>query len=191
MGVVGRLLRVLTAVYILLATLVSVPMRTAATDGWGAVTDGAVILFRHAEAPGFGDPPGFRHGDCSTQRNLDGGGREQSRRIGETFRARSISVTKVLSSQWCRSRETAELAFPGLAAAEPSFNSFFDDRSRESIQTEAARGIIAGWRGPGVLVIVTHQVNITALTGISPGPGEGIVVTGERGSIRVTGRIRP
>ena len=164
----------------------------AATDGgWAAVTAGSIVLLRHAEAPGTGDPPGFRVGDCTTQRNLSAAGRAQSVRIGEAFRARGISVGKVLSSQWCRCVDTAELAFPGRVEREPAFNSFFENRSSEQAQTASARAILSAWTGPGVLVVSTHQVNITALTGAVPSSGEAIVVRPARGKLDVVGRIKP
>jgi phosphohistidine phosphatase SixA len=153
--------------------------------------DGAVILFRHANAPGTGDPEGFVLGDCSTQRNLDEKGRAEARAIGEAFRSQGIKVGRVLSSQWCRSRETADLAFPGRVTEEPAFNSFFDDRSAEPQATAAARDILARWMGQGTLVVVTHQVNITALTGITPRPGEGVVVAMQDGTVEVLGRLPP
>ena len=151
----------------------------------------AIVLFRHANAPGTGDPAGFVLGDCSTQRNLDDRGRAEARAIGAAFREAGVAVGKVLSSQWCRSRETADLAFPARVTEEPAFNSFFGNRTDEPQRTAAAREIIAGWKGPGVLVAVTHQVNITALTGIAPRPGEGIIVVMEPSGLKVLGRLPP
>lgn len=158
---------------------------------WDALAAGGIVLFRHANAPGGGDPPGMRIGDCTSQRNLDGAGRAQSVRIGEAFARRAIPVGVILASQWCRTRETAALAFPGRAIDEPAFNSFFSDRSRGEAQTLAARRVLAAWSGPGALVVVTHQVNITALTGIFPASGEGIVLERRGGDWAVAGRIRP
>jgi hypothetical protein len=158
---------------------------------WEALRGGAIALFRHANAPGGGDPAGMRLGDCATQRNLDAAGRDQARRIGEAFRMRGISVGAVLASQWCRSTETADLAFPGQTRAEPIFNSFFDDRSKGPAQTRAAKALLSRWAGPGALVVSTHQVNITGLTGIVPASGEGIVVRVTGGEVVVIGRIRP
>jgi phosphohistidine phosphatase SixA len=133
----------------------------------------------------------MRIGNCATQRNLDDTGRAQARRIGEVFRSRGIAVGRVLTSQWCRTRETAELAFPGIKQEEPGFNSFFDDRSSGPAQTATARRMLEGWRGPGALVISTHHVNISALTGIAPASGEGIVVRMDGSQVRVIGRINP
>jgi phosphohistidine phosphatase SixA len=158
---------------------------------WDALRQGAIVLFRHANAPGVGDPAGFRLNDCTRQRNLDEAGRRQATRIGEAFRAQAVTVGRVLTSQWCRARETAELAFPAQKQDQPVFNSFFDDRSTGPAQTAAARPILINWRGPGALVVSTHQVNITALTGIVPASGEGVVLKVDGSALTVVGRIKP
>ena len=162
-----------------------------AQSGWSTLQDGTVVLFRHASAPGVGDPLHFRLGDCSTQRNLDAAGRTQAQSIGEQFRMRRIPVRKVVSSQWCRARETAQLAFPGLANDAEAFNSFFEEAARSEEQTAAARAMLGQWKGPGVLVVVTHQVNITALTGIAPASGEGVIIRPLLGRLEVLGRLQP
>lgn len=171
--------------------LACAPAGASEEAAWSALRQGAAVLFRHANAPGGGDPPGLRLGDCATQRNLDEAGRAQARRIGEAFRSRGASVGRVLTSRWCRARETADLAFPGRRQDEPAFDSFFADRSGGPAQTVAARRVLEDWRGPGALVIATHQVNITGLTGVVPASGEGVVVEMDGGSVRVIGRIRP
>ena len=179
-------------VLLLLALLLASVPAAAAEDGWRDVArPGAIVLFRHAIAPGTGDPPGFVVGDCATQRNLDEKGRAEARAIGNAFRKRGIAVGGVLTSQWCRARETAGLAFPGRAEEEPAFNSFFGNRAHEPEATSRARSVLQRWRGPGVLVVVSHQVNITALTGIVPRPGEGVVVKFEQGKATVLGRLPP
>jgi phosphohistidine phosphatase SixA len=164
-------------------------MAAHADAAWVELEPSGIVIFRHANAPGVGDPDGFTIGDCTTQRNLDDTGRKQARAIGEAFRARGIEIGAVLSSQWCRARETAELAFPGKAAGEPAFNSFFGDRADEPERTATAKRILLDWNGPGVLVVVTHQVNIQALTGVSAASGEGIVLSRERNGLKAIGRI--
>jgi phosphohistidine phosphatase SixA len=162
------------------------------TAAWAALKKpGTIVLFRHATAPGGGDPAGHRLDECSTQRNLDEEGRAQARRIGERFRAQGIKVEAVLHSQWCRTRDTAQLAFPGLPKDAPAFNSFFSDRSNEAAQTAAARQQLLAWRGTGVLVVVTHQVNIASLTGLAPASGEGIVLHKQGRALAVVARITP
>ncbi|MBL6457421.1 histidine phosphatase family protein [Belnapia sp. T6] len=163
----------------------------AEAAAWEALRDGAIALFRHANAPGTGDPAGMRLGDCATQRNLDEAGRAQARRIGEAFRAQGVAVGIVLTSRWCRAMETADVAFPGLARAEPAFDSFFADRGEGPAYTARARRILLDWGGPGALVVATHQVNITALTGAVPSSGEGVVLRRGSGDLVVVGRVRP
>jgi len=165
--------------------------RASEAAAWEALRQGGIVLFRHAHAPGGGDPAGMRLGDCATQRNLDARGREQAIRIGAALRAQGVAVGAVLTSQWCRTTETAELTFPGRARAEPIFNSFFSDRSTGPAQTEAARRLLRAWTGPGALFVSTHQVNITALTQIVPASGEGIVLQPRGHDLLVVGRIQP
>jgi len=172
-----------------LAVLFPPNLSHASEPAWQELRKGGIVLFRHALAPGTGDPAAFDLGDCSTQRNLNARGREDARRIGETFRSRSIDVGRVLTSQWCRCRDTAELAFPGAVTEAPVFNSFFGNRSKGPAQTKAAIELLSDWQGPGALVIVTHQVNITALTGVVPSSGEGIVIRMENGAPVVAGRL--
>jgi phosphohistidine phosphatase SixA len=178
---------------VLLALLLGWPgLALAADDPWTALEEpGTIVLFRHANAPGTGDPAEFTLGDCATQRNLDDRGRAEATAIGAAFRSRDIAVGMVLSSQWCRCLDTAERAFPGRVTEEAAFNSFFGNRAAEPAQTAAAGAILRRWQGPGVLVAVTHQVNITALTGIAPRPGEGIVLRAGDGALRVLGRLPP
>ena len=151
---------------------------------------GQVVVMRHASTePGVGDPPGFRLEDCQTQRNLSAAGREEARRLGQAFRARSIPVGQVLSSRWCRCLETARLAFGTVEPWAP-LDSFFSDRSRADAQTQAVRELITDRPPGGNLILVSHQVNITALTRLFPAPGEMIVLTPlGGGEFRVAGRL--
>ncbi|MCZ2498848.1 histidine phosphatase family protein [Xylophilus sp. Kf1] len=182
------------AAAVALALCASAAPARAQADGepaWEALRQGAVLLVRHAHAPGVGDPANFRLGDCRTQRNLDQTGREQARRLGDQFASRRIPVGAVLASQWCRTRDTAELAFPNRMREDASFNSFFDASSSQPAQTAAALKTLNRWKGPGALVVVTHQVNITALTGVVPASGEGVVVRSKADGIEVVGRVPP
>jgi broad specificity phosphatase PhoE len=148
---------------------------------------GLVVMIRHATAPGTGDPPGFRLGECATQRNLSEEGRGEARRIGEAFRRERVPVAEVRSSEWCRCRETAELAF-GRYQPWPAINSFFGDRTDEPARTAAVRALRPP---PGAnIVLVTHQVNITAASGVYPASGE-MVLLQPAGSDRleVVGRL--
>ncbi len=162
-----------------------------AADSWDSVKPGSIVLFRHALAPGGGDPPNHTLDDCSTQRNLSDEGRTQARRIGAEFMQRRIEVGAVWSSQWCRTRDTADLAFPGKRTDQPVFNSFFNESQVAAARTQDSRQLLSKWRGPGVLVVVTHQVNITALTDVVPSSGEGVVVKPTATGLQLVGRIRP
>ena len=166
----------------------------SAADAWPEVAQPrAIVLFRHATAPGVGEPAGFKLDDCATQRNLDDKGRAEARKLGEQFRNRKIPVGAVLTSQWCRTRDTAKLAFGDAVKDEPVFNSSFRTSAEISDgQTAQARALLSGWRGPGALVVVTHQINITALTGVNPASGEGVVVRAAAdGALKVLGTVKP
>jgi phosphohistidine phosphatase SixA len=143
---------------------------------------------RHARAPGVGDPPNFKLEDCTTQRNLSEEGRAQARRIGNAFRERGIRVERVLSSAWCRTLETARLAF-GEAEAFAPLNSFFGQRKDEPEQTREVLAVIGSWQGSGVLALVTHQVNVTALTREFPQEGEILVLQPGSDGFKLVGRI--
>ncbi len=182
-----------SAIALALALLPAAAVATAAEQeaaAWTALRDGAIVLFRHAHAPGVGDPPQFKLGDCRTQRNLDDGGRAQARQLGERLKRESVPVSAVRTSQWCRTRETAELAALGPVRELPAFNSFFGERGDEAAQTAAARTLLLGWRERGTLVVVTHQANISALTGQVTASGEGVVLRRKGQGLEVIGRIQ-
>ena len=158
---------------------------------WALLRGGAqIVLMRHATTtPGVGDPPGFRPADCPTQRNLTEAGRDEARRVGAAFRARGVPVGRVLSSHWCRCLETARLAFGRVEPWEP-LDSVFEDRAREPERTRAVRRVAGERPAEGNLVLVTHGVNVLAVTGVSPAPGEFLVLTPEAGGgFRVAGRL--
>lgn len=143
---------------------------------WDQVRQGKAVAFvRHALAPGVGDPGHFRIGDCTTQRNLSDEGRRQAQRIGDRFRANGITGADVYTSQWCRCIETAKLLNLGLPKGLPLLNSFFETPGNGASQTGALRMFIRSLGGEKPAIFVTHQVNITALTGIVPSSGEIIV----------------
>ncbi|MGF1461322.1 MAG: histidine phosphatase family protein [Leptolyngbyaceae cyanobacterium] len=151
-----------------------------------------VVLLRHALAPGTGDPENFQLGDCSTQRNLSEAGREQAVAIGQAFRDRGVAVRQILSSQWCRCLETAELMDVGQVEAYPELNSFFRDRSTSTAQTTAVKEyLVSEADAGGVIIMVTHQVNITGLTDIFPQSGEAVVVQVETDQLTQIGQFRP
>ena len=130
-----------------------------------------VVFMRHALAPGFGDPAKFALDDCNTQRNLDGVGRQQAVAIGAEIRRSETRFTEVLSSEWCRCKETTELLNLQEWAIFSGLNSFF--------QNFAEKDVVLQWLdqklnelASGVTLMVTHQVVITAVTGQSVSSGE-------------------
>lgn len=185
-GFLGTMYRLFVVV---LCSACGVAIAHSAALALDQLPPGAIVLVRHALAPGVGDPPGFTLNDCASQRNLDTRGREQAVALGQAFRQAAVPVQRVETSQWCRARDTATLAFPGLVHDNPDFNSFFAGRGSEPHSTQRARDRLLAWRGPGVLVVITHQVNITALTTIFPASGEAIVVLPDQGRLAVLGRL--
>mgnify|MGYP001819099808 CR=1 FL=1 len=154
-------------------------------------TGKAFAIMRHAVAPGFSDPAGFDVDDCSTQRNLSDEGRAQARAIGATFRESGISEAIVFSSAWCRCLETARLLGLGPVAKLPPLNSFFEARERRDAQTSALRDWLMDYKQEKPLVLVTHQVNITALTGSYTSSGETVIARiDENGRVAVLGSIK-
>ncbi|WMS44353.1 histidine phosphatase family protein [Acuticoccus sp. MNP-M23] len=163
----------------------------ASEAAWQALSrPGAVAMMRHALAPGTGDPAGFDVADCTTQRNLDARGRAQARAIGDLFRANGIDNANVLSSAWCRSLETARLLDLGPVETLPALNSFFANRADRAPQTEALRSYLAKAPDAPLRILVTHQVNISALTGEFTRSGEMVVLqVAQDGTLDVTGAI--
>jgi phosphohistidine phosphatase SixA len=149
-----------------------------------------VALLRHALAPGTGDPPEFSLEDCQTQRNLSDVGRDQARRIGGRFRNSGIESAAIFSSEWCRCLETARLLDLGTVQPLPALNSFFGRTDRRLPQTQVLREWIASRDLKVPTVLVTHQVNITALTGVYPDSGELVVLRrADDGALSVVGTI--
>jgi phosphohistidine phosphatase SixA len=135
----------------------------------------AVLLMRHALAPGIGDPAGYKLQDCKSQRNLDATGRAQAQKTGQWLKAQGVGNALVFTSAWCRCKETAEnLAF-GTPVLEPSLNSFFDDMRQGPQSNMNLQKFIVGQlksKGDKALILVTHHVNIAEFTGENVGSGD-------------------
>ncbi|GAA0849536.1 hypothetical protein GCM10009113_29360 [Marinobacter szutsaonensis] len=157
-------------------------LNASASDGnaeaWQALRDGqAILILRHALAPGTGDPANFTLNDCSTQRNLNEAGREQARSWKPFLAKHGIEEARVFTSQWCRCRETANEMNVGEVTDMPSLNSFFQNRESGPGQTRETIERVNSWE-PGLpVVLVSHQVNITALAGIFPASNEGVILS--------------
>ena len=137
-----------------------------------------IILIRHSKAPGFGDPPGFKLKDCKTQRNLSKEGIKQSETIGKLFKINQIKIDQVLSSQWCRCKDTAKYAFKNykeFSALNSTFQAPYDKNAKKQIKE--LKDYIQKWRGDGSnLVLITHYVIITAITDVVPRSGEIVII---------------
>lgn len=167
--------------------LLLLPASLFAND-WDALEQpGAIAIMRHALAPGTGDPANFELGNCKTQRNLDTRGRNQARAIGAAFRERGIEFDRVLTSQWCRTRETAELLDLGPVVDAPALNSFFGRYERRDSQTRDLRALLR--EQDGRVMLVSHQVNISALAGQATRSGEVLIIRQHEGDIEVLGSI--
>lgn len=176
----------------LLLCILSVWPLSAQSDEatWQALQEGGlVILMRHALAPGIGDPPAFKLEECDTQRNLSAEGRAQAARVGQAFREREVPIDAVYSSRWCRALETAEQLALGDVEPTPWLDSFFRDPDEREARIQAMRDYILTWQGPGNLMLVTHQVNMTALIGGVVRSGDMAVVRPEGKALEVVGAL--
>ena len=139
-------------------------------------TGGCVVMLRHAQTEaGIGDPPGFNLADCASQRMLSQAGRLQAARLGQWFKREELKPRAVLSSAWCRCRDTATLAF-GKHQVLDALNSTFDNNRDQHAQTLMLQARLKSVPAGQFEVWVTHQVNISALTGESSSMGEGLIV---------------
>ena len=167
------------------ATLVLASGPTAAADAtadkhvaWQALKEGkALLVLRHALAPGFGDPESFQLKDCSTQRNLNAEGRRQARAWKPFLAARGIKQARVFSSQWCRCLDTANGMNIGTVTQWPSLNSFFQGRGNSGLQTRQTLEQVNAMASGKPIIMVSHQVNITALAGVYSSSNEGVILS--------------
>ena len=138
---------------------------------------GKLIFIRHAYAPGGGDPENFNINDCATQRNLNESGRIQSKKIGYFFRENQIKINKIYSSEWCRCKETASIAF-GTFETKNFLNSFFslNFAHNKKSQMKNFKKFMMNWDKKTNLIFVTHYVVIIEILGYAPSSGE-IIIT--------------
>ena len=139
--------------------------------------DGKIIFIRHAYAPGGGDPDGFDISNCASQRNLSKEGITQSKNIGKFFSENNIQIDKVLSSEWCRCKQTAKYAFNNYET-KSFLNSFFSQKfaHNKDKQVKELKDYIINWEGKKNLILVTHYVVISETLNVSTSSGE-IVIT--------------
>ncbi|MBU3575035.1 histidine phosphatase family protein [Polynucleobacter sp. UK-Mo-2m-Kol15] len=153
---------------------------TAQSDLASKLKDGNhVLLMRHADAPGYGDPQNYQISQCSTQRNLGDLGRKQAKNTGDWLSIQGIEQAKVYSSPWCRCIDTASLLNKGTVKKEAALGSFFDDMSQAKRQTDELVKLIAVERkqNPNMpIIMVTHHVNIQSYMGMVVNSGDMVLV---------------
>ena len=144
---------------------------------------GKFIFIRHAYAPGGGDPNNFNLNDCSTQRNLNIDGKNQAKYIGEFFIKNEIKIDKVISSEWCRCKDTSSLAF-GSFETKNFLNSFYSSKFAKNKKSQMAnlREYIKNFQSKKNLILVTHYVVISEALNYAPSSGE-IVISDKKFNI--------
>ena len=177
-----------------LASAIGAPTRAAETVAMTEVAKpGRVVMLRHANAPGNGDPANFRLDDCATQRNLDQAGRDQARALGRRLAKAGVRPARILSSQWCRCQETARLLDLGPVEALPALNSFYARAKQREATLTALRAFIATLPTDGApVILVTHQFTINGFTGEGTVSGGGsLFELNGSGEPRLLGSISP
>ena len=145
---------------------------------WKPAQDGdKIILIRHAKAPGGGDPEGFKIEDCKTQRNLDMMGINQAKKIGNLFKEKKVKIDEVLSSQWCRCKDTARFAFNNYETFK-GLNSFYQEKfyKYKDGQIKSLKNYISNWNSDKNLILVTHFVVISEMLNFGTSSGEIVVI---------------
>jgi len=190
---IRRILLALCWIFLLVGQAATpVPAFADEDAAWTALRQGGhIALMRHAEAPGgAGDPSGFKLDDCATQRNLSAKGRADAQAVGQKLKDNGVVVAKLLSSPWCRCIDTARLLDLGPVEIAPTFANAFVLADQRGALTAGARALLASWKGPQTLLVVTHGANIQALTGSNLDLGEIVVVkAAPDGALQEQGRI--
>lgn len=153
-----------------------------------------VILIRHADAPGYGDPVGYTIGQCSTQRNLGDYGKKQASAIGIWLSKQGIETAQIYSSPWCRCLDTAHLLNKGPVTTESSLGSFFDNMNLEKKQTKELESFIKSTltKHPQTpIILVTHHVNIEAYTGKVVSVGDIVLVKVDKDGKHISHTVYP
>ena len=148
---------------------------------------GKIVFIRHSLAPGNGDPDNIDLKKCDTQRNLNQEGIEQSKKIGILFSDNNIQIDKVLSSEWCRCKDTARFAFNNYETFK-GLNSFYQEKfyKYKDQQIKSLKKYISNWNGDKNVIFVTHFVVISELLNIGTSSGE-LIITDK--DLNILGRI--
>ncbi len=169
-----RLLNIILIIFLILTNGIKADTETQIIKN--LKNGGNLIFIRHAYAPGGGDPDNFDLNDCSTQRNLSDTGREQAKKIGKFFHENQIPIDKVISSEWCRCKDTAQIAFQRFETKD-FLNSFFSEKfsKNRTKQIEDLNKYIDKWDSSKNLVFVTHYVVINEVLNYAPSSGEIVI----------------
>ena len=169
----------LIKIFILLFISFNTPLNANSVDNMQSILDkaGKLIFIRHAYAPGGGDPDNFDISNCASQRNLNEEGIKQAKKIGKYFLENNIMIDKILSSEWCRCKQTAKYAFKNYET-KSFLNSFFSQKfsDNKDKQIKELKKYIKKWDGKSNLIFVTHYVVILEILNISVSSGEIVVV---------------
>ena len=169
-----RLLNIILIIFLILTNGIKADTETQIIKN--LKNGGNLIFIRHAYAPGGGDPDNLDLNDCSTQRNLSDTGREQAKKIGKFFHENQIPIDKVISSEWCRCKDTAQIAFQRFETKD-FLNSFFSEKfsKNRTKQIEDLNKYIDKWDSSKNLVFVTHYVVINEVLNYAPSSGEIVI----------------
>ena len=169
-----KFLKIIFILFISLTTLVKAESKKNIIEN--LKEGGKLIFIRHAYAPGGGDPENFNINECSTQRNLSESGKIQSRKIGNFFTDNMIKIDNVYSSEWCRCKETAYLAFKNFET-KSFLNSFFSSKFEQNKKSQMAnfQKFLLKWDKKTNLIFVTHYVVISEILNYPSSSGEIII----------------
>ena len=184
--------KILTLIFVLSSVIFAPQAQAVLADD---LKDGQhILLMRHADAPGYGDPVGYVIAQCSTQRNLGDYGKKQAKAIGSWLRKQGINHAQIFSSAWCRCSDTAHLLDLGSVKIESSLGSFFDDMSLEKKQTKELERFIKSEldkQNQSPIILVTHHVNIQAYTGKVVDVGDMVLVKVNKNGEYISHTIYP
>lgn len=134
---------------------------------WEALKKGGkVVLMRHApvqRGAGKGNSL-LRDPTCKRERNLSEQGRRDAGSVGYRFRQHDIPIAKVLHSPFCRTTDTASIAFGKASPVEYLSLLEILEPDVAAKQTETLNQVIGSYAGAGNLVLVTHEPNINAVS---------------------------
>ena len=170
-----KIVKFLLLLFILLQTSIKV---NSSENLKVSLEEGKKLIFiRHAYAPGSGDPSNFNIKDCATQRNLNQRGKDQAQKTKFFFQKNNVQVDHVISSEWCRCKETASIVFADNYKTKSFLNSFYEERfsKNKDRQIMELKEYIKEWKGKKNLVLITHYVVISEMLNISSTSGEIVI----------------